>query len=118
MAIDFQEQPPPRPTAQVIDYQAARARAGRDPAPMRLFTPPRPGLLSPQEHWALGALQEHLRARNIAPPDPAPSVQPSGRFDLQDYIARAKAVRDQPIVLPLPTPAPGFMAHLFGGAFG
>lgn len=84
-----------RPSAQVIDIQAARLeRGGRDTAraatPMRLFTPPRPGLLSDRERLALTAVAQHA-ARKV--------------------IARRSAA----FILPIPAGRASVMDRLFGG---
>lgn len=107
----------PRPSAQVIDFQAARLAAGRDPAPMRAFAIPRPDLLSPQEIWALQAVDQHLSDRGIVlPADPIEAAWNSqlGRFELPKYIAAA--IGDLPIVQPLPAGRASLVERLFGGA--
>lgn len=93
--------PPERPSAQVIDIQAVRLeRWARDTgrsaeiraaAPMRLFTPPRPGLLNERERLALTAVAEHA-ARKV--------------------IARRNAA----FILPIPAGRAGLVDRLFGGA--
>jgi hypothetical protein len=106
---------PPRPTAQLIDFQAARHRAGKDPAPVRAFTVVSPPALTPNEQWAYEALAEHLAKRQIAMPDePVDTTFADGRFNLAAYVAAA--LPGAPIVLALPAPRAGLVARLFGGA--
>lgn len=109
--------PPERTSAQVIDFQAVRLRAGLDPAPLRAFAVVQPDLLSPQERWALEAVVDHFARRDIAMPQHAIDAawDPRlGRFDLPKAIA--EAVGDKPIVLPLPAGRVTPFARLFGGA--
>lgn len=107
--------PPPRPTAQLIDFQAARQRAGKDPAPLRAFAIVQPALLSDNERWALEAVTEHLAKRQIAlPVAPVDATFADGRFNLAAYVKAALPAA--PIVLPLPAGRAGMVDRLFGGA--
>lgn len=107
--------PPPRPTARVIDFQAARQRAGKDPAPIRAFAIVAPTLLTDNERWALEAVVDHLARRQIALPlAPVDATFADGRFNLAAYVKAA--LPNAPIVLPLPSGRAGMIDRLFGGA--